>query len=147
MTHLLFSPSKQSGFTLIELMIVVAIVAILAAIALPSYQDYLIRSRIPDATSNLGAKRARVETYYDNNRTYVGAPDCTADSTTSKYFDFDCNPAATANTYTLRAVGKSSMTGFTYTVNESNARATTVTGVSGWTGNTTCWVTNKGGSC
>lgn len=136
---------QQSGFTLIELMIVVAIVAILASVALPSYRDYLTRSRIPEATSNLAAKRVRIEAFYDNNRTYVDAPDCAADTTTSKYFDFSCSAVA-ANTYTIQAAGKSTMAGFTYTINQANARATTAV-PSGWTTSTTCWVTNKGGVC
>ncbi|MBR5941030.1 MAG: pilin [Neisseriaceae bacterium] len=54
----------QKGFTLIELMIVVAIIAILAAIALPAYQDYTKRSRISEALSLAGGSKVSVTEYY-----------------------------------------------------------------------------------
>lgn len=147
---------KQSGFTLIELMIAVAIVAILASVALPSYQQYLVRGRIPEATSQLAAKRVQMEQWFQDNRTYaVTAPATNAgslDTTSSQYFDFSALDNGGADTrtgsgYTLFARGKGPMTGFTYTINQANVRSTTVSGVSGWTGNANCWVTRKGGQC
>ena len=138
------------GFTLVEVMIVVAIIAILAAVAVPQYKDYVVRSKFPDATSGLSSLQVKMEQYYQDNRTYIGAPACTATNNTklSSYYDFSCS-AATATAFTLQAVGKNSMAGFTFTVDQSNNKATTVgTGApTGWTGATTCWISKKGGVC
>ncbi|WP_422012586.1 type IV pilin protein [Roseateles sp.] len=139
------STTSSRGFTLIELMIVVAIVAILAAVALPQYKDYVTRGRIPDATSGLSTRQVQIEQYFQDNRTYAGATACATDSTSSKYFTFTCS--ATASAYTLTATGSGAMTGFAYSVNQSGSKSSTVTGVSGWTGNSSCWIINKGGVC
>ena len=58
---------KQQGFTLIELMIVIAIVGILAAIALPAYQDYTVRARISEAMAVLAEGKTSVAEYYAAN--------------------------------------------------------------------------------
>jgi type IV pilus assembly protein PilE len=138
---------KQLGFTLIELMIVVAIIGILAMIAYPAYSDYLIRGRIPDATSALAAKRVQMEQYFQDNRTYVGAPACGADAATSRFFTFSCNPAETATTFTLAAVGVASMAGFDYTINQANTKTSNITRA-GWANtSTSCWIIRKDGSC
>ena len=152
----------QNGFTLIELMVVVAIIGILAAIAIPNYTDYVTRGKIPDATSGLAAKRVRMEQFFQDNRTYVAVAPATndcgpgtvllpyPDTTTSPYFDFSCVAAdATATTYTLQAAGKASMTGFTFTVKETGARTTTTDAAliaKGWTG-ANCWIRSKAGAC
>ena len=136
----------QHGFTLIELMVTVVIVAILAAIAVPSYTAYVVRGKIPDATSNLATKRVQMEQYFQDNRTYVGAPACNADTTTSQYFTFSCPTAPTAVTYTLQALGTGTMAGFTYTLDQDNNKVT-VAAPAGWTTSATCWVTKKDGTC
>lgn len=59
--------TMQKGFTLIELMIVVAIIAILAAIALPAYQDYTRRSRVTEGLSLAGGSKTAVAEYYTSN--------------------------------------------------------------------------------
>ena len=147
---------KQPGFTLIEVMITVAIVAILASVALPSYQQYVMRGRIPEATSGLAAKRVQMEQWFQDNRTYAATAPATnagtPDTTSSQYFNFSAlddggNDTRSANGYTLFARGKGPMAGFTYTINQANLRSSTVTGVNGWSGNANCWVTRKGGKC
>lgn len=137
---------RNEGFTLVELMIVVTIVGILAAVVLPGYQDYVTRGRIPQATSTLATKRVQMEQFFQDNRTYAGATACNLDSTTSEFFNFSCAGTPDASSYTLQAVGKGAMAGFTYTVDESNTKTSTIT-ATGWTGNTSCWVTKRGGAC
>ena len=152
---------RMSGFTLIELMIAVVVVAILSAIALPSYRDYITRGKISEATANLADLRVKMEQYFQDNRTYAAvAPNpapCLAGSsvppTTGRYFTFTCtNLSATTFTVTATGIVAQGMGGFVYTVNETNTQATTITGGSaaataGWTGNATCWVIRKGGAC
>ena len=149
----------QSGFTLLEVMVTVVVVAILAAIAVPSYSEYVTRSKISEATSALSDMRVRMEQYFADYRQYPTA--CTAAAagappagkvylpSGTSYFAYTCT--LTASTYTVTATGNSSggMSGFGYTVDESNNHRTT--GLpSGWSGagaSSTCWVLRKNGSC
>jgi type IV pilus assembly protein PilE len=147
--------ARAAGFTLIELMMVVAVIAILAAIAVPTYSSYVMRSKIIDATSKLGDLRTQMEKYFMDNRTYLNGANCGVQPIIVAYnadpgrnFDFSC-PAFTATTYTLRADGRSArgMGAFAYTVNETNAKST-VSVYSGWSGGgSTCWVLKSDGSC
>jgi type IV pilus assembly protein PilE len=131
---------KQSGFTLIELMIVVAIVGILASIALPAYTDYVKRSKAAEATSALADLRVRMEQFFQDNRTYAGGP-CVPAAGTVKYFDITCD--ADATTYTITAAGLDDMDQFEFTINQNNAKTSKFDGTTGGT----CWLTRKGGTC
>jgi type IV pilus assembly protein PilE len=145
---------RVKGFTLIELMIAVAVVAILASIALPSYTDYMRRSKIAEATAALLGMRTRLEQFYQDQRTFAGA--CVAGTvaplpTGLKYFTVACT-TLTPTQYTVTATGINDMAGIVFTVNEANTRATTVTAGTamanaGYIANATCWVQKKGGLC
>jgi type IV pilus assembly protein PilE len=141
------APRRTSaGFTLVELMVVVVIASVLASIAVPSYRDYVTRGKIPDATAALATRRVQMEQFFQDNKTYAGAPPCAAvDTTTSKNFRFDCETAPTATAFKLRASGVGTMAGFIYTVDQSNTKATTAP--AGWASSTSCWVTSKAGPC
>jgi type IV pilus assembly protein PilE len=109
--------SRSRGFTLIEMMIVVVVIGILAAIAYPSYQEYVSRARRADAQTALLELAQFMERTYTANGRYLAA-DGTAPALpfiespkdgTSKYYDLGFVGAPTASSYTLRAVPKGSM--------------------------------------
>ncbi len=142
------------GFTLIEVMIVVAIIAILAMIALPSYRDYILRGQLVDATSALSAFQANMERFFQDNRTYASVgtiyTPCDANiavaQRTQGSFVITCT-GVSGTAFTLVATGSGTTNGFVYTVNEVGTKATTAVGAPGWNTSTTCWVMKKGQTC
>jgi type IV pilus assembly protein PilE len=142
------APRQARGFTLIEVMIVVAIVGVLAAIALPSYSDYVKRGKIIEATQRLSEARVKLEQFYLDNRKYTGGcANVRTGANGSDTFDLSCN-APSDNTFTVTVTGLASqgMGSFAYTIDQDNVKTSTIT-APGWTGNTSCWVTRKDGTC
>ncbi|MBU1426066.1 MAG: prepilin-type N-terminal cleavage/methylation domain-containing protein [Gammaproteobacteria bacterium] len=136
--------NMQKGFTLAELLIVMAIIGILTAVALPAYQDYVMRGKLIQATAALTDARLKYEQYYqDHDNAYAGAEAIRCPAPTA-YFVFAC-PAPVGDTYVITAVGAGDMAGFTYSINESNVRSTQAT-VWGKTSGT-CWITKSGDNC
>lgn len=139
---------RNTGFSLIELLVVMAIIAILAAIALPAYNEYVIRGKIMEATAALNAFRARQEQYFQDNRTFLDAAgNCGAALPADvRYFNYAC--AGTANTFLATATGvvAEGLTGFGFTINETNFRQTT-----GFPGAAVvplnCWIYRRAEQC
>ncbi len=122
------------GFTLIEVMIVVAIIGVLAAIAVPSYNDYVRRGTLPEAFNALSDFRSKMEQYYQDNRNYGTAAACAPDTTegwkdfaATKNFSFSCTASgASFQSYTITATGTGhAVTGHVYTIDHEGTRKTT----------------------
>ena len=131
---------QNAGFTLIEVMIVVAIIGILAAVALPAYQDYVRRGRITEATTALADNRVRMEQYFQDNRTYVAAP---LNTGASVYFTYAIVQSATTYTITATGVAAKGMGSYSYTIDQGNNKTSNVYGTVG----ASCWLDRKGASC
>lgn len=158
---------RKHGFTLIELMITIAIIALLAAIAVPSYTDYVTRSKFTEAFGHLGDLRVKMEQYYQDNRRYstttaggtCGIPGGNTPTVQgARYFTFTCASSA-ANAagdqqFVLTAAGIAGqgLNGIAFTINHSNTRATTVTASTpmadkGYATNAACWIVKKPSQC
>lgn len=144
------------GFTLVEMLIVVAVIAILAAIAYPSYEDYLRRKEIPIALGGLSDAKIRLEQSFMDNRTYKGECD-RIKAPTGKVvgkFTITCKHTAasssegvsTPESYDLTAKGSGIVNGFTYTLDSANVK-TSNTGTVWSKSSTSCWILKRDGSC
>jgi len=125
--------SKCRGFTLLEMMIAVLIIAIVAAIALPSYQQYIERSRARTAAADLMALATAFENRFQRQLSYAASATSTASTAATANLVVGWQPSAgdfftytasaTASTYDLTATGSAAMSGCTITLDEANAKS------------------------
>lgn len=132
----------QKGFTLIELMVVVVVIAILASIGIPSYNDYATRGKLVEGTSALSDGRVKMEQFFQDNRTYAGGT-CPAASTN---FTYVCSNLS-ATTYLITATGVGNLSDFSYTIDQANAKQTTALKTGWGTVPANCWIMKKGDTC
>ncbi len=131
----------QQGFTLLELMIVVAIVGILAAIAIPAYKDYIVRSKVSECAATLGACKTSVTEYYNTKAGFPADADKAGCSTNPSQY---CKSLAVASTGNI-TVTVDKGTGVTPTgSNTPNDCSLTLmplsanSEITGWSGSTAC---------
>lgn len=122
---------NQRAFTLIEMMIVAAVIAILAAIALPSYNSYIIKSEIRTAQADLLALSLNFENRYQRQLSYPTInPNTTVElkdefkgwSPSADNFDYSLTEN-TASEYTLKATGSGRQSGCSITITHLNVRS------------------------
>jgi len=155
-TNTLLHPKRRAaGFTLIEVMVAVAIVAMLAAVAIPSYQSYVRRGQLSEAFTTLADMRVKMEQYYQDNKFYGQSATNAACATlsgygafpvTTKYFSVKCDAGgAPSQTYMLTAEGTAGLTsGYDYTLNQAGTKGTAK--FANATSTAACWLT-KPNSC
>ncbi len=137
---------KAPGFTLIELMIAITIVAILASVAIPAYNSYTQRTKLAEGMTTLSNLRLQMEQYYQDNRSYavVGTTNCAIPAPAGNDFSFSCTaPTPTTYVWTATSTGSSLGAGlFVYSIDQDGNRKTVK--FHGGTSASTCWEIRPG---
>lgn len=115
----------QRGFTLIELMVTVAVLAILSAVALPVYSSYVQRARVPVALDSLSAYLTRMEQRYQDVGNYANNGNCAVALPVAGDFTITCAISDGGQGFTATATGAGPVAGYTYTINHQGTRVTT----------------------
>lgn len=140
---------RAAGFTLIELMIAIVVVAILAAVAYPQYTEFVQRSKITDATSQMNDFRVRMEQFFQDNRSYANAGNCGVADPAGPNFTFACGLIPNGYRVTTTGISTKGMGSFAYRLEVDNAGVRRITDSvpTGWSKLATCWTVRRSGYC
>ncbi len=131
---------RNRGFTVIELMVVVVIMGILAAIAMPQYDEYVLKGKLAEGMSLLSDLQIRQEQYYQDNRTYANGM---IPRSAGQYFTSTSCAYRSGDTQTYTCTATAPSLNYSYTVTESGSKTTTPP--SGTLVN--CWLKGSSGTC
>jgi type IV pilus assembly protein PilE len=115
---------EQRGFTLVEVMVTVAIVAILASIAMPAYTAYIQRSRVPAGLDALQSYFTRMEQRFQDSGNYANAAACAVAVPVVQNYVISCVVVPGGATYVARATGTGTLSGYVYTIDSNGTRTT-----------------------
>jgi len=141
-SSLLRTKNTQSGFSLIELMVSVGIVAILASVAIPSYISFTRNGSVSEALATLMNLSTRMEKRFVDVGNY-GNDGCGITQATTSNYAFSCELDGINYTWTATSVSDGG--DYVYTINQDGVRATTK--FEGSTATDNCWVLNNSGGC
>lgn len=139
--------SLQAGFSLVELMVALAIAAIIAAFAVPAYRDHTLRSYLPEMSSGLQLSALRLEQHYQDHRSYRNGSECGVTLPRSDRFVFSCRSPEDGQSFVLTATGSDAMAGFAYTIDQQGQTRTISLPDTWGTAPLDCWIMKRGARC
>ncbi|MFM7760994.1 MAG: type IV pilin protein [Burkholderiaceae bacterium] len=139
--------SFQAGFSLVELMVALAIAAVIAAFALPAYRNHTLRSYLPEMSSSLQLSALRLEQYYQDHRSYLKGTDCGVTLPSSEHFAYTCASPEDGQSFLITATGLAAMAEFSYTINHQGQTRTVLLPERWGKTPSNCWVMKPGVVC
>jgi type IV pilus assembly protein PilE len=117
---------RHKGFTLIEILIAVAAIAIIVAVAMPSYSNYVRRAKLQEAATNLLTLNLKQKLFWNDHESY-GQADCGVGAlpAPTQHFSYVCNINNSQQGYIITAKGQGDLLNYNFTIDQAGNRVTT----------------------